>query len=264
MTKQQFADWGISARLDAEAVSQASARLAAAARHARQHKAITDAVYYGGPGEPIEEPVPDARSRSSVDAVLTRNHYGCVVLNAAHALFIDVDVLTPSPCEASGADVGCGGESELWRKTFDDLSLVLADEKSEGFRIYQTAAGFRILATAHEFEPCSASAQRLMETVGADAAFVKLCRIQKSFRARLTPKPWRCGSRRPPNLFPRVSVDEQRRFANWLTQYERACRHHATCRYLGHIGLQRTDQRIAPVIEFHDRETRALKSLPLA
>jgi hypothetical protein len=247
------------------AQSAARARLAVAAKRAHRHNAITNEAYYGGPGSPVEEEsIHEITCGAPLDAVLTRNHYGCLVLNAAHALFIDVDVFTPSPCEPNDAVLDSACRSELWRKTLDDLRIVLADEKNDGFRIYRTAAGYRILTTANEFEPRSGAAQRLMEAAGADAAFVKLCRIQKSFRARLTPKPWRCGSRRPPNFFPRESADEQRRFADWLSQYERACRNHATCRYLGQIGRTRVHKRIVPIVKLHDRETKALEALPLA
>ncbi len=239
------------------ALSAARLRLTRTAERCQQRKVLTNEEYYGGGRK--EEAINDRIASSRfADAVVTRNHYGCLVLNAARTLFIDVDVLSPEDASHPGRG------SEPWRRMFDDLSLVLADEKSGGFRIYRTSAGFRVLATAHEFAPASSSAKRLMEVAGADAAFVKLCRIQNSFRARLTPKPWRCGARRPPNDFPRHSPTEQHRFAEWLSQYERACLNHATCRYLGHIGPTNTHERIEPLIEFHDRQTRALEALPLA
>jgi hypothetical protein len=104
----------------------------------------------------------------------------------------------------------------------------------------------------------------LMESVGADADFVVLCRIQNSFRARLTPKPWRCGVRRPPNFFPRGTTEEKLLFAEWLWGYEQACRSHATCRVLGHVGPEKIHKRNEPIIALHDRETKAHAALPLA
>ena len=53
---------------------------------------------YGYGSRPVREqileemPGPDDRP----DAILTRNSYGSVVLNAARAMFVDVDVLEPS------------------------------------------------------------------------------------------------------------------------------------------------------------------------
>jgi hypothetical protein len=194
--------------------------------------------------------------------IVTRNHYGALVLNAHRAMFIDVDMPGPGfPPRFGSAGVGV---PEPWRTTFDDLCTVLASERGTGFRIYRTAAGFRILATSNEFEPASESAKELMALVGADDAFVRLCGKQNTFRARLTPKPWRCGTAEPPNQFPRQSADEQRSFAEWLASYEHACRDRATCQFLEHVGPRETHHRVAPIIEFHDRATRAHEAFELA
>ena len=112
---------------------------------------------------------------------MTRNHYGSLVLNAHHALFIDVDMPGSSNPSRFGTSPRCAVPLD-WQTTFDDLSTVLASERQTGFRIYRTAAGFRVLATTHEFEPGSDSAKELMTSVGADDAFVRLCGTQKTFR----------------------------------------------------------------------------------
>jgi hypothetical protein len=236
-----------------------------AASHAdyQRHKAPSNAIYYP-PGKPsCEQLIDDLRGISSLDALVTRNHYGSVVLNAHHALFIDVDVpeTRHPPRHASAFRQRGGGP---WQSTFDDLCTVLGSERGTGFRIYRTAAGFRILATTHEFEPESASARELMTSVGADDAFIRLCGVQKTFRARLTPKPWRCGVDQPPNQFPRQATEDQDRFADWLSQYEHACRRRATCQFLGSVGPKAKHQRVAPIIAFHDRETKAFQALELA
>lgn len=233
-----------------------SRRIAAAAL---QRNRIICAEYYGG-GKG-EEVVGDIVCHGSADSIVTRNHYGCLVLNAARALFIDVDVLSPD--QLAGADQSCSRE-ERWHGVLDDLRTVLAAEANESFRIYRTAAGFRVLATANEYDPTSPYSAELMRATGADSDFVDLCRIQNSFRARLSPKPWRCGTRRPPNLFPRHTESEQCRFAEWLFGYERASANRATCHYLGGIGPERVHPRIAPVIELHDRQTKAHEALALA
>ena len=98
----------------------------------------------------------------------------------------------------------------------------------------------------------------------ADSHFVRLCGTQKTFRARLTPKPWRCGATEPPNQFPRQSADEQRSYSEWLAGYENACRNRATCQFLKHVGPQETHKRLKPIIEFHDRATKSHEELELA
>ena len=206
-----------------EAVSAARARLTMAAMQSQERKAISNVTYYGIPGPHGEEIVLNISSTQISDAVVTRNHYGSLVLNASHTLFIDVDADEPGVTQPL-AGAFLPREPKLWQRMFDDLRVVLQSEANEGFRIYRTAAGFRLLATTHEFEPGSSPSNRLMQAVGADAAFVKLCRIQKNFRARLTPKPWRCGTRLPPNSYPRESAEQQRSFTQWRSQYEHACR----------------------------------------
>jgi hypothetical protein len=103
-----------------------------------------------------------------------------------------------------------------------------------------------------------------MSAVGADDAFVRLCSSQQTFRARLTPKPWRCGGTRPPNDFPRVTAADQDDFAVWLRQYERLCEDRATCQFLGQVGPAEMHERVAPIVEFHDRQTKAFTTLALA
>ena len=247
----------------AAALATARDRLTMTAKQCQQRKALSNGgPYYGEKGQ-LEELVREIARSDGVDALVTRNNYGCLVLNAARALFIDVDMPEPSP--ATGRINECGDRLEgLWRRSFDDLRTVLASEGEEGFRIYRTAAGFRVLATTHEFDPGSPQSYRLMNAVGADADFVRLCGIQNSFRARLTPKPWRCGMPQPPSSFPRRLPDDQRRFAAWLAQYERASRDRATCQYLEDIGPSDRHPRLAPIVEFHDRESRAFEPLYLA
>jgi hypothetical protein len=222
------------------------------------------AIYYPPrKGEKREERVDDLACIHSLDAIVTRNHYGSIVLNAHHALFIDVDVAEEENPPRDTEEYG-GRNRVPWQTMFDDLCTVLNNEARIGFRIYRTAAGFRILATTHEFEPDSETVKYLMSSVGADDAFVRLCGAQKTFRARLSPKPWRCGTTRPPNEFPRASAEEEQRFAEWLAHYCRACRNYATCQFLGRIGPAETHARVAPIIELHDRETKAFQSLDLA
>jgi hypothetical protein len=242
-----------------ESITLGAARSRLIAAAAQQRNRIICAEYYGGgKGEEI---IGDIICRGFADSIVTRNHYGCLVLNAAHAMFIDVDVLSPN--QFTGANQSCSRE-ERWHGVLDDLRTVLAADSDESFRIYRTAAGFRILATANEYDPMSPHSAELMRAAGADSDFVDLCQIQNSFRARLSPKPWRCGVRRPPNLFPRHTEGEQCRFAEWLSGYERASSNRATCHYLGGVGPARIHSRIAPIIELHDSETRAHEALALA
>jgi hypothetical protein len=236
------------------AVSAARQRLAMAAERCQQRREIKNGVYYGA-GSQLEETIEVISGNQVFDAIVTRNHYGSLVLNARRTLFIDVDIdHTASTRYSDGS----------WSETLNDLCTVLASQQEEGFRIYRTAAGYRVLATAHEFIPGSEQSTRLMNSVSADACFVGLCSRQNSFRARLTPKPWRCGITRPPFAYPRLSLDHESRFAAWLSQYDHRCQDRSTCKFLAHVGSMQVHDRVAPIIEVHDRETKAQSNLPLA
>jgi len=69
-----------------------------------------------------------------------------------------------------------------------------ASNKPEwGVRIYKTAAGYRGIVTHALFDPTDPETLRLMEQFACDPQYVRLCKRQESFRARITPKGWRCG-----------------------------------------------------------------------
>lgn len=246
----------------AAALTAARERLIVAAKPRKKKDEKRERAPYYGPVKRLEETIDSALGRS-IDALVTRNHYGCLVLNASHALFIDVDVFVPD--EVYNPIQGREDRLRPLRgEVLSDLRTVLQSETDYGFRIYQTAAGFRILETTREFEPGSPQAERLMGAVGSDTNFVELCRQQRNFRARLSPKPWRCGMRRPPNFFPRASAKAEKRFQKWRLEYDHAAGSRATCDYLGNVGREYVHDLIGPVVEFHDRETKAQSALPLA
>jgi hypothetical protein len=254
-------------QFSSENVSAARRRLAAASAKLQWRRHLSnqgeDEEYYGEYGR-LEEVI-RINACDTLDAVITRNHYGCTILNANRALFIDVDVdidgsRSPYRRRKPSKDPFRIDPS----KVLGDLRVVLASETGQGFRIYRTAAGFRVLATSHPFEPECDDAQRLMKSVGSDWHFSRLCASQNCFRARLTPKPWRCGVSRPPNPYPRYSGEQQRCFDAWLAEYEHACHDRATCQFLEHVGLTPVHKQVSPIVEFHDRHTRALEALPLA
>ncbi len=131
-------------------------------------------------------------------------------------------------------------------------------------RLYRTAGGFRLLATDRTFTPASDDAESVMRAVGADPSFVQLCKVQDSFRARLTPKPWRVGQSAPPGDFPRPEGRQQDAFDAWLQKYDRAAASKATCRFIEAIGGDAVQPDVAPILQLHDEQTRATTDLPLA
>ncbi|MBU2676228.1 MAG: hypothetical protein KJP16_04030 [Gammaproteobacteria bacterium] len=197
------------------------------------------------------------------DAVVTRNRHGVQVLNTARLLFLDIDFPPSSGIQRLLAKIGLGRdrseESVLTR-----LRETLQQYSRATFRIYRTAAGLRVMAIDRDFKPTGSEAAELMKTTNTDPLFIKLCAVQDSFRARLTPKPWRCNSSSPPVEYPRGNDASRRQFESWLGDYEKACDGYATCSYLETVGNGRPAGFARASIELHDRMTRCNDSLPLA
>jgi hypothetical protein len=90
-----------------------------------------------------------------------------------------------------------------------------------------------------------------------------LCKRQKSFRARLTPKPWRMGVPAPPGEHPR-DPGAQAAFGAWLLKYELAARGYASAQFVEAIGPALPASEARAVIDEHDRTARVTENLPLA
>lgn len=193
-------------------------------------------------------------------ALLTRNRYGAQVLNAARLLFLDIDFPPPSLMDRLRALFGAPGAQA---RALARLRQALQQHGRATFRLYRTAAGLRAIAVDREFDPAGDDTRALMQATGTDPAFARLCVAQKSFRARLTPKPWRCRLRTPPGQHPRDGSGATA-FAAWLREYEKASGAFATCRYLETVGTGSARGDARALIDLHDRLTRSATALPLA
>jgi hypothetical protein len=213
---------------------------------------------------PTREAVVDvvAGSVEEPAAVTTRNQYGALVLNAARTCFIDVDVPESSFVDSMG---GLFGRKMPREAALERLRNGLAGRGwAMTFRLYATAAGFRAVGVDRELDPAGPGAAALMEAVGADSAYQALCRGQRSFRARLTPKPWRCGLVAPPPGLQPGDSEHAGDAKRWLADYERASAGYATCHYLETIGSAHASSVAERVLAVHDEVTRAASTLPLA
>jgi hypothetical protein len=246
--------WSESSERDAEAVARE--RFQNIERRVWQGLELPKGYGYGS--RPVREQIlrEIEGRRGEVHALLTRNAYGSLVLNAARAMFVDVDA--PRPRGMLGKLFGGRQDAAL-----DQVRRALEPAGLGSVRLYRTAGGFRLLATGRLFTPGSSEAESAMRAVGADPSFVQLCKVQESFRARLTPKPWRIGQKAPPGDFPREG-SQQQAFEEWLQKYERAAESRATCQFLETIGSQWVDSEVAPILALHDEQTKATSGLPLA
>ena len=193
-------------------------------------------------------------------AVVTRNSYGCLVLNTARVMFVDIDLpepkrpglfqrlfgkpdLTP-PAKQQGAAMA---RIENWTRQHPEW----------GWRIYRTRAGLRLLATQGLMAAESDVADEVFEALGADPLYRKLCRTQKCFRARLTPKPWRCGIRTKPQRWPWLDARAEKQFEKWEAHYQSFAFNWATCEFLSQIGNATVHPEVQAIVKLHDDATRA-------
>ncbi len=223
--------------------------------------------YY--PDRPFREPVlqeikDDAGERT---AVITRNAYGCLVLNTARVMFVDVDLPEPkkpglfqklfgkpSAEPPPLTEAGALAKVENWTR----------NNPGWGWRIYRTRAGLRLLATHALFDPEAAASDGVFDTLGADPLYRQLCKSQKCYRARLTPKPWRCGIRHKPERWPFPDARAEKHFQKWQAQYESFAAGWATCELVKKIGNDEVHPSVQPVLELHDQMTRVESKLKLA
>jgi hypothetical protein len=204
-------------------------------------------------------------------AVVTMNAWGALVLNAEQVMFVDIDF----PPETGAANVKgffarlFGGASAPAMPSSEDaarqrVEQFVRDNPGWNVRIYRTLAGLRLLVTHALFSAAAAEATDAMTRLGADPLYQRLCKLQGSFRARLTPKPWRCDHFACNVRWPRETADEQQRFAQWRAEYLKKQAGYSTCRLLDTCGNGVVLPPLEPIIALHDKLTRCREELPLA
>jgi hypothetical protein len=199
--------------------------------------------------------------------LVTRNAYGALVLNAATAMFIDIDI--PGLENRPKRGLLGGKEASTLDTHLPHVRMVetWAQKHPEfGIRIYATFAGLRCLITNEVFAPKSAEALQVLQELESDPLYVRLCKAQECFRARLTPKPWRCGLRQPAGAlrYPRENPQLEEAFQRWENQYAAAASKYAVCSFVKQIGSPKVHPDVEPILALHDRVTGIESKLPLA
>lgn len=170
------------------------------------------------------------------------------------------DPATDTPSDEFGGQ-GTGERGRAHAQILESIRAFGARHPDLGVRAYRTRNGFRLLISGAAVHPASARARELMEEVHSDRLYVLLCRVHDTYRARLTPKPWRLGVDRFEALGTRTAMDPEHR--GWVARYREASQQVAVCRLLEVTGPAPSalEQRI---ITLHDEVTRPESGLPLA
>jgi len=141
-----------------------------------------------------------------------------------------------------------------WNKRHPDL----------GLRVYRTAAGLRGLITNEQFSPAQNQAFDILRELASDPLYIRLCRAQDCFRARLTPKPWRCQMKMPPVQYPFDDIKQELRFTEWAQRYKGASSAYAVCAFVKHFGPTQVHPDIQPILDLHDQMSGVDAARPLA
>ncbi|MCG3809233.1 hypothetical protein I3252_07030 [Psychrobacter sp. Ps4] len=173
----------------------------------------------------------------------------------------------------------------------DLIKKRIANHPTESFRLYQTPAGFRIIATHDVVLPSDRLVAEWFAYFHADTNYVRLCQVQQCFRARITAKPWRMNEVEDNRLakdipakdfwfdFEDTEVErsiEQRQDAlkarkQWMADYDKYAKNYRACRYVENFSGKETvdrntaaTQAIDAFIEWHDRVCQEEKNLEMA
>jgi hypothetical protein len=192
-------------------------------------------------------------------AAVTIGRFGATILNTTLVPFVDVDLGGP---KRSGRLFGRKKQVDPAEEKIGLLQGWVAERSGRSARIYRTAAGLRYLLPSMQMDPTSQETHELMERLGADPLYAKLCRAQGCYRARLSPKPWRLGVGGPPGHI-KYGRDAAT-FLDWNEAYTNACANHAVCELVTTIGEAPPTADAAHVIDLHDAATGVGSGLPLA
>lgn len=156
-------------------------------------------------------------------------------------------------------------EEQLVRQQIEDA---LKNFPNWRVRLYQTPAGFRLVAMHRLFKSDEPEVAQFFDAIGSDPIYVEMCKRQKCFRARVSPKPWRIGiaqhMRPNPGVWPVRAEYMPSRIA-WVGKYEKAAEKFASCRYLETYGKEiAANSKATAVCELHDRLSQALSNLKIA
>ncbi|MGB3685517.1 MAG: hypothetical protein WA991_06810 [Ornithinimicrobium sp.] len=268
--------WGWSRVSMTQAAEVAAERLRLTVdRFGRGTKAPRDEYY---PRTALREPVlHQIHDGDVLAAEVSRNRYGAEVLNTDAVLIADVDFPErsaappvdqrrsllgklfgrPAP-EASAPDT-----SEAERAALERVAAFAGQNDHFGTHVYRTFAGLRVIVTGSNALPTSPEAAEIMAALDTDPVYVTLCATHATYRARLTPKPWRVGRSALRLNWPYDNVHVEKAAQRWVADYEAKSAGHATCSHIASFGAEPSAIE-SRVLELHDQRTLARVELPLA
>lgn len=199
--------------------------------------------WYDGEYKVLDEEVIDTIHYESKEvSLITENSYKAVILNTDSMLIIDIDI-------NGGGDTPIGTVIAQYEEQAIHALKVLSERQELNFRVYRTAGGLRAIETTKRWNPTGWDTGRLMKSVYADPLYVALCRNQETFRARLTPKPWRLWD------YDDYGFSDGKKWMN-----NKDISNTAVCELIRILGDNHVDDSFKSIISYHDNVTKALIS----
>lgn len=189
-------------------------------------------------------------SDGTLIGAITRNRYGSLVLNAASVLIADIDVPKPGFMDWLRSLFGRPTKDKSYY--LDQVYTFSSRHPDYSLEVYETHSGFRVFITNEEYDPKTNTAGAILEELRSDTLYKKLCLTQNCYRARLTPKPWRCGMNRPPADFPRQTPQQQGAFGRWLLEYTRKSKDCTVCKRIATLGPSKMTDNAKRILKAHD------------
>jgi hypothetical protein len=255
------------AEANAKEAAERTASLLAAGKLPRGRRRDVEYEYLGGrpPREEILQEFHDAAGETF--AFISRNSYGALVLNARDLIIVDADFQPPPGVAQRLIAKFSGRKPESANSQEAVLARIrawCAQHRELAVRIYRTFAGFRVIITNLNLPADNDEVRQILQELGSDPLYRRLCESQQSFRARLTPKPWRINNSSPPTRYPFANEEQEQAYREWQEFYEQVSRRCACCRFVEAHGPREVSPESAPLMELHDSLSRANTDLPLA
>jgi hypothetical protein len=146
------------------------------------------------------------------------------------------------------------------------LAAFAADHPDWHLRLYRSPNGYRVMVMHAPLDPAGPETETFFAALGTDPLYVAMCRRQRCFRARISPKPWRCGitdHMTPRGCWPIPEEGMAEREA-WIKRYNQAAEGYASCHFLRRLGSERLHPKADMVRAVHDKLCQSDSDLPMA
>lgn len=201
-------------------------------------------------------------------AILAIGIWARIELAALWPLLVSIlaAAIVSAPLAKIVMKVASGLRQDPFQAALTRIESFAKENPSWLLRVYRTPMGYRVLVMHSTFDPTQAESVSFMESVSSDPLYVFLCRSQKCFRARISPKPWRIGVDRlrpRPGVWP-IKPEHMEKRRQWVAEYDRKSAAYAACQYVTTLGDGRASVDCERVRSVHDRYCRPDSGLPIA